>query len=138
MLPIDVMDHFRDLFGADPRRFIELPSTELEEIVDALDGQIDVTGDAYDREILSEVQHYALLVIENRGDNEANGIGKPVVRLVGEDGNVFNVIGVVRRALAKADRERGTRTAPEFMARAFDADSYDGVLRLALEYVDVR
>lgn len=137
-MPIDVMDDFLDLFGVDPRRFCELSSTELEGLVDALDGQIDVTDDAYDRDVVNEVQHYALLVLENRGVDEPIGSGRPMIRLTGENGNVFNVIGIVRRALAKADRERGTRNAPEFMERAFDCDSYDELLRLALEFCDVR
>lgn len=139
MLPIDVMDHFfHDLFGTDPRRFYELPSTDLEGIVNALDGQIDLTDDAYDRDVLNEVQHYALLILENRGEGRPTGTGRPMVQLTGQDGNVFNIIGIVRRALAKADRERGTRSAPEFMARAFAAGSYDAVLRLTMEYCDVR
>jgi hypothetical protein len=60
---------------------------------------------------------------------------RPPCKLVGEDGNVFNVIGRVRRALrdaGQADR------AGEFVRRAMAAHSYDEVLGLCWEYVDVR
>ena len=56
------------------------------------------------------------------------------VKLTGLDGNVFAIIGVVSAALVEADRPA---TAREFRARAFQASSYDEVLRLAVQYVDV-
>lgn len=59
---------------------------------------------------------------------------KPTVQLVGEDGNVFNIIGLVSRALKKAGQPE---QAKEFTARAFQARSYDEVLRLTFEYADV-
>ena len=59
---------------------------------------------------------------------------KPACKLVGEDGNVFNVIGLVRRALVAAGQpDRAT----EFVRRAFAAGSYDAVLQLCFEYVEV-
>ncbi len=66
--------------------------------------------------------------------------GKPRCRqarpctLVGEDGNVFNVIGPVRAALRGAGQERA---AAEFVERAFRCRSYDEVLALVQEYVEV-
>jgi hypothetical protein len=55
--------------------------------------------------------------------------------LVGTDGNVFSVIGHVKRALERAgQRER----ASEFVAKAMQSKSYDEVLALCFEYVDVR
>ncbi len=60
--------------------------------------------------------------------------GEAQDQLVGEDGNVFNVIGRVLRALNKA----GLRDkAQEFKKRAFSARSYDEVLLLAMEYAEV-
>ncbi len=59
---------------------------------------------------------------------------KPTCRLVGEDGNVFNVIGRVRRALEDAREEEKAR---EFVDRAFRSRGYDEVLRLVMEYVEV-
>jgi len=60
---------------------------------------------------------------------------KPPCQLVGYDGNVFAVIGRVRRALEAAGQV--TRAA-EFVRRAFEAKCYDEVLWLCSEYVEVR
>lgn len=60
---------------------------------------------------------------------------RPVCKLVGTDGNVFAIIGRVACALREAGSgDRGR----EFTSRAFAAHSYDEVLRLCIEYVDVR
>ncbi len=56
------------------------------------------------------------------------------VRLVGEDGNVFNIIGRTARALKKAGHGDAAR---EFTREAFAAHSYDEVLGLVLSLVDV-
>ena len=59
---------------------------------------------------------------------------KPICELVGGDGNVFAIIGKVSDTLEKL----GLRTqAKEFRDRAFKSDSYDAVLRLVMEYVEV-
>ena len=59
---------------------------------------------------------------------------KPTCKLIGEDGEVFNIIALVRRALVDAgDREM----AREFFNKAMHQRSYDDVLRLCTEYVDV-
>jgi hypothetical protein len=57
-----------------------------------------------------------------------------VCNLVGEDGNVFNIIAMVRRALRKAGQKN---TAEEFVQRAFACQSYDEVVTLVVAYVDV-
>jgi hypothetical protein len=59
---------------------------------------------------------------------------KPPVKMVGEDGNVFAIIGRVRRALRRAGR---SDLAQEFTARATASSSYDAVLALVFEYCDV-
>lgn len=46
----------------------------------------------------------------------------------------FSIIGRVRDALRKAGREDRAR---EFVEKAFRAGSYDGVLQLCMEYVEV-
>ena len=59
---------------------------------------------------------------------------KPTVKLIGEDGNVFNIIGLVCRALKVAgEREK----AQEFQEQAFQAKSYDEVLAMLDDYVVV-
>jgi hypothetical protein len=97
---------------------------------------IDVQMDDHDAGVQQNV-HPALLV---RLDAEAEPVvaepapEKPVCQLSGEDGNVFNIIGRVSKALKQAGlREQ----ANEFISRAFSSDSYDAVLRLATEYVEV-
>ena len=59
---------------------------------------------------------------------------KIVVKLVGENGNVFNIIGKVSKAL-----ERGGQPdlAKEFKEKCFAAKSYDEVLQLVCQYVEV-
>lgn len=59
---------------------------------------------------------------------------KPKVKLIGQDGNVFAIIGRVSAALKKAGFPE---KAKEFADAAFKADSYDAVLRLCMKYVDV-
>ena len=59
---------------------------------------------------------------------------KPKVKLVGENGNVFNVIGRVSKALKRAGLKD---KAEEFTKKAFNSGSYDEVLRLATEYCEV-
>lgn len=59
---------------------------------------------------------------------------KPKCKLLGEDGNVFNIIGRVAGALKKAKMQD---KSDEFIKRATKSDSYDAVLVLCHEYVEV-
>lgn len=65
---------------------------------------------------------------------ETYGSEKPTCKIVGEDGNVFVIIGRVRVALKRAGQ---TYKAEEFTARATSAHSYDEVLRMLYDYVEV-
>jgi hypothetical protein len=56
------------------------------------------------------------------------------VELIGQDGNVFGIIGRVRRAIVAAE---GNAAALEFTNAAFASDSYDEVLRLVMRTVNV-
>jgi len=59
---------------------------------------------------------------------------KPECQLTGEDGNVFAIIGRVAKTLTRAgQRDR----AAEFRTKAMEQTSYDAVLRLCFDYVDV-
>lgn len=60
---------------------------------------------------------------------------KLVVKLVGTDGNVFNLIGLTSKALKKAGFPE---KATEFTKRAFTMDSYGAVLNLIGEYCEIR
>lgn len=59
---------------------------------------------------------------------------KPKCKLSGKDGNVFSIIGSVDKALKKANQQE---KAEEFKVKAFDCSSYDEVLRVCFEYVEV-
>jgi len=59
---------------------------------------------------------------------------KPTVQLSGQDGNVFSIIGRVSNALRHAGMPE---KAKEFSEKAMDSESYDAVLRLCMDYVDV-
>lgn len=56
------------------------------------------------------------------------------VQVLGEDGNVFAIIGRVRKALWRAGENE---LAKEYTEKAMAAESYDKVLQLTIEYVEV-
>jgi hypothetical protein len=61
-------------------------------------------------------------------------VKKPQVKLVGTDGNVFALAGIVSKALkAAGQREK----ASEFMTKLFACESYSAALFLMTEYVEV-
>lgn len=61
-------------------------------------------------------------------------VDKPKLKLVGQDGNAFIILGLARRAAKKANwpDERWE----EFDAKAKSGD-YDNLLRVCMEYFDV-
>lgn len=59
---------------------------------------------------------------------------KPVCQLSGQDGNVFNIIGIVSKTLVRAGQRE---QAEEFKKKAFSSGSYDEVLALCFDYVEV-
>lgn len=59
---------------------------------------------------------------------------KPAINLVGQDGNVFAVIGAAKKALLRAGLNNEAKTMTE---RAFKAQSYHEALAVVLEYVEV-
>ncbi len=62
-------------------------------------------------------------------------IEKPLCQLVGTDGNVFALAGIVGRTLKRAGMQE---QADEFYRRLRECKSYDAALRLMMEYVDAR
>ncbi len=59
---------------------------------------------------------------------------KPVVQLVGQDGNVFNLVGICSRALKKAGLRENAKTMQE---RVFKSGSYEEALSIMGEYVHI-
>ena len=58
---------------------------------------------------------------------------KPRVQLVGEDGNIFSIVGAAARALR---RVRHADQATEMSNRVFAAHSYHEALGIVQEYVE--
>ena len=56
------------------------------------------------------------------------------VSLIGKDGNVFNLIGIVSKALKQANLHE---MAKEFTDKAFKSESYNEVLNLIQNYVEI-
>ena len=65
---------------------------------------------------------------------ENTNVEKPQVTLVGEDGNVFNLIAICSRALKRVGQRD---KASEMSARCFSAGSYDEALQIMMEYCDI-
>ena len=60
---------------------------------------------------------------------------KPVCRLIGQDGNIFNLLGLAKRELNRANqRDRGN----EMASKVYQAQSYSEALRIIGEYVEIR
>jgi hypothetical protein len=59
---------------------------------------------------------------------------KPKCKLIGEDGNIFFVLGRVRQALKASGKNDQVQEVSE---RVMASGSYDEALRIIMEYVDV-
>lgn len=60
---------------------------------------------------------------------------KPVVKLIGEDGNVFAIIGTCLKAARRAGWTQAEQD--ELKSQFFNARSYDKVLQLVMEKFNV-
>lgn len=58
---------------------------------------------------------------------------KPKCKLIGENGNIFNLMGIASRTLKKAGLKE---QAVEMTERIFKSESYDKALQIIMEYVD--
>ena len=61
---------------------------------------------------------------------------RPDCELVGQDGNVFNIIGLVSKALRRSDLENKREKVTEWQNQATSCHSYDEVLQLLHKYVN--
>ena len=63
---------------------------------------------------------------------------KPECKLIGENGNVFNLIAIVRRTLREYDLDQELEAFDRALKKIQETGgSYDDVLVLFMEYVDV-
>jgi hypothetical protein len=60
---------------------------------------------------------------------------KPICKMVGQNGNVFNLMGLANRAMKNAGKEAEGKT---MLARVMKSGSYGEALRIMGEYVDIR
>ena len=60
---------------------------------------------------------------------------KPKCKLIGEDGNVFNLMGIVSKTLKEAGEPEKVNEMIQRITK--EAKSYDEALAMLMEYVDV-
>jgi len=59
---------------------------------------------------------------------------RPKVKLIGENGNIFNLMGIASRAL----KEAGMRDkAEEMFEKVTQSKNYDEALQVLMEYVEI-
>jgi hypothetical protein len=61
-------------------------------------------------------------------------LSKPTVKLVGEDGNAFSIMGRVKKALRRAGADQ--EYIEKYLSEATSGD-YDHLLVVSMEYVNV-
>ncbi len=62
---------------------------------------------------------------------------KPKCKLIGEDGNIFNLIGIASRTLKKNGQVMQANEMTRRITQDGEAKSYDEALTIIMEYVDV-
>lgn len=58
---------------------------------------------------------------------------KPQAKIIGADGNIFNIMGISSNALKDAGLEKESE---EMLQRVTSSHSYDEALRIIMEYVE--
>lgn len=59
---------------------------------------------------------------------------KPAANLIGQDGNIFNLVGIASRALKAEGMEEESK---RMSAEVFKSRSYDEALQIIMKYVEV-
>lgn len=59
---------------------------------------------------------------------------KPIAKLIGQDGNVFNLVGIASKALRKANQ---ADKATEMTEKVFGSGSYEEALNIIGEYCEI-
>jgi uncharacterized Zn finger protein len=59
---------------------------------------------------------------------------KPIVKLIGEDGNIFNLASISSRALKKAGQ---SENAVKMQKEIFTSGSYNEALQIIMKYCEV-
>ena len=62
---------------------------------------------------------------------------KPKCKLIGENGNIFNLLAIASRTLQRSDKVNGRAKAEEMKMRVMSSQSYDEALVIISDYVDI-
>lgn len=60
---------------------------------------------------------------------------KPLIKLVGEDGNIFNLLGIETKALRRAGQVDNAKLLSD---KIFSCGSYDEALNLIMQFCEVQ
>jgi len=74
---------------------------------------------------------------ENEFPNLPAGYERPKVVLVGVDGNVFNIIGQVIKAIVRHEKSRMYQTEARAFQKYATSGDYDKALRAAMHWTEV-
>lgn len=61
------------------------------------------------------------------------GNEKPKAKLIGQDGNIFNLMAIAARAMRKAESDK----VDQMINEVTNSNSYDEALRAIARYVDI-
>jgi rRNA processing protein Krr1/Pno1 len=75
-----------------------------------------------------------LAEVKTNTTTKAKTLRKPKAKVIGKDGNVFNLIGICQRALKDAKQED---KAKEMCEKIFMSKSYDEALAIMADYCDL-
>jgi len=59
---------------------------------------------------------------------------KPTAKIIGKNGNIFNILGIAKKALVSIGLKK---EAEEMKNKVFNAGGYDEALQIIMEYVEV-
>lgn len=59
---------------------------------------------------------------------------KPECKLIGEDGNIFNLVGIAARTLRRNGK---SAQVDEMRSRVYSSESYEAALAIIDEYVEI-
>jgi len=66
---------------------------------------------------------------------------KPTIKIIGEDGNIFNLLGIAKRKFRELDREEPDygweKKWREFLNRVESSENYDEALIVFMDYFNV-
>lgn len=123
--------------GLEQQEFISLRETETyeeydEELDEYYEDEYEVYASCYLH--LWSSNNFRLEFAEKCEEECVDALLKPKCKLIGEDGNIFNLIGIASKALTNAGlKDKATQMA----SRVVHSASYSEALSIIMEYVEV-